>query len=62
MQQGNGPARASFEVEKKFGGLEIIPNHSLVPNRSQIIRRKPETEKETTRGPSETNSNQAKRT
>ena len=37
MQSGNGPARASFEIKKKFGGLEIIPNQSLVPNRSQII-------------------------
>ena len=28
MQKGNRPTRASFEVEKKFGGLENIPNQS----------------------------------
>ena len=34
MQKGNGPTRASFEVEKKFGGLENIPNQSPVPHLS----------------------------
>ena len=37
MQTGNGPTRASFEVEKKLGGLEKIPNQSLVPRRSQAF-------------------------
>ena len=38
MQKGNGPTRALFEVEKKFGGLENIPNQSLVPRRSQAFK------------------------
>ena len=37
MQTGKGPTRASFEVEKKFGGLENIPNQSLVPRRSKAF-------------------------
>ena len=41
MQPRNGPARASLEVEKKFGGSEIILNQSLVPKRLQRIWRKP---------------------
>ena len=40
MQTGNRPTRTSFEVEKKFGGLENIPNHSLVPRRSKAINLK----------------------
>ena len=36
MQTGNGP-KVSFEVEKKFGGLENIPNQSLVPRRPQAF-------------------------
>ena len=39
-QTGNGPTRASFEVEKKFGGLENIPNQYLVPHRSQVFEEK----------------------
>ena len=37
MQTGNGPRRASFEVEKTFWGLENIPNQSLSPRRSQAF-------------------------
>ena len=37
MQKGNGPTRASFEAEKKFRGLENIPNQSVVPRRSQAF-------------------------
>ena len=61
MQTENRPTRASFEVEKKFGSLENIPNQSPVPRCSQAFEEN-QTEKETTRGPFETTSNQAKRT
>ena len=37
MQTENRPTKASFEVEKKFGDLENIPNQSLVPRRSQAF-------------------------
>ena len=37
MQTENRPTRASFEVEKKFGSLENIPNQSLVPHCSQAF-------------------------
>ena len=37
MQTGNGPTRASFEVEEKYLGLENFPNKSLVPRRSQTF-------------------------
>ena len=40
MQTGNKPTRTSFEVEKKFGGLENVRNQSLVPRRSQAINLK----------------------
>ena len=40
---GTGPTRASFEVEKKFGGLENTPNQSLVLRESNTLEenRKP---------------------
>ena len=34
---GTGPTRASFEVEKKFGGLENTPNQSLVLRESNAL-------------------------
>ena len=37
MQTGKGPTRASFEIEKKFGGLENIPNQSVFPHRSKAF-------------------------
>ena len=37
MQKGDGLTKGSFEVEKKFRGLENIPNQSLVPRRSQAF-------------------------
>ena len=37
MQTENRPTKASFEVEKKFGDLENIPNQSLVPRLSQAF-------------------------
>ena len=37
VQKGDGPTKGSFEVEKKFRGLENIPNQSLVPRRSQAF-------------------------
>ena len=39
-QAGNGPTRASFEVAKKFGGLENIPSQYLVQQRSQVFEEK----------------------
>ena len=40
MQTGNKPTRTSFEVEKKFGGLQNVLNQSLGPRRSQAINLK----------------------
>ena len=34
---GTGPTRVSVEVEEKFGGLEDIPNQSLVPRQSKAF-------------------------
>ena len=45
MQRRNGPTRESFEVEKKFGGLENIPNQSLVLCRSQAFEENHKREK-----------------
>ena len=56
METGNKPTRTSFEVEKEFGGLENVPNQSLVPRRSQAINLKG-----TTGEPFETTFNKAKK-
>ena len=45
MQTENRPTNASFEAEKKFGGLENIPNQSLVPRRSQTFEENRELKK-----------------
>ena len=37
MQTRNRQTRTSFEVERKFGGLENVPNQSLVPRRLQAL-------------------------
>ena len=61
IQVENIPTRASFQIEKKFGSLENIPNQSLVPRGSQAFEENHKRKQETTREPFETASNQAKR-
>ena len=37
LQTGNRPTRALFQVEKKFGGLENVPNQYLAPRCSEAF-------------------------